>query len=171
MSKTGENDLSDKVEGVEGQQAGDEEPLICEIGHRDRQELEALLELPRILVTLKDYRMNIVLAAGKVKKTSLMELAAEFKAFKEGQLLFKRGSLSLPLPDHVKEKFGLKSVETLERLEKELVHLHDELIKAGLKSGDVTDLAKKDKKSWRGLAKRWQDCTQNTWRLVTRLPR
>ena len=112
----------------------------CLIGHKDRQELEALLKLPRILVTLKDFKMKLALGAGKVKKTSMKELAVEFKASEEGQLLFNGGSLSFPLVDHVKDKFDLKSAETLERVEKELIHLHDELVKAGLSSE-----AKKDK--------------------------
>ena len=107
------------------------------MGHKDRQELETLLKLPRIVVTLKDYSMKLVLGAGKVKKTSMKELAVEFKESEEGQLLFNGGSLSFPLLDHVKDKFDLKSVETLERMVKELIHLHDELISAGLTSEDV----------------------------------
>ena len=38
-------------------------------------------------------------------------------------------------------------METLERMEKELMHLHNQLIEAGLSSEDVTGLAKKDKKT------------------------
>ena len=98
------------------------------------------MKLPRIVVTLKDYRMKLALGAGKVLHTSMKELAMEFKAIKEGLVLLNGGSLSLPLPDHVKEKFGLKSVETMERMAKELIHLYDELVKAGLSSE-----AKKDK--------------------------
>ena len=37
-------------------------------------------------------------------------------------------------------------MDTLDRIEKELIHLHDKLIKAGLSSENVTDLAKKEKK-------------------------
>ena len=147
MSETGGEDLSGKVQGAEEGKAGDEKPQICEIGHKDRQALDALLELPRIVVTLKDYTMKLALGAGKVKKTSMKELAKEFKESEEGQLLFDGGSLSFPLFEHVKDKFGLKSVETLERMEKELIHLHGELIKAGLSSEDVTGLAKKDKRT------------------------
>ena len=121
--------------------------LGCLIGHKDRQELEALLKLPRILVVLKDYRMKLALGAGKVLNTSIMEMVVEFKALKEGLVLLNGGSLSFPLVDHFKDKFDLKSVETLERMEKELIHLHDELIKTGLTSEDVTGLAKKDKKT------------------------
>ena len=148
-----------------------EPTLGCQIGHKDRQELEALLKLPRTLVTLKDYKMKLTLGAGKVKKTSMKELAVEFKASEEGQLLFNGGSLSFPLVDHVKDKFDLKSVETMERMAKELIHLHDELIKAGLSSEDVTGLAKKDKRPWRRLAERWQECTWKTLHLVLRKPR
>ena len=119
----------------------------CLMGHKDREELEGLLKLSRIVVTLKDYKMKIALGGGKVKKTSMLELSKKFNTYKEGKLLINGGSLSLPLLDHVKEKFGLKSVETMERMEKELIHLHDELVKAGLSSEDVTGLAKKDKKT------------------------
>ena len=76
----------------------------CLMGRKDRQELEALLKLPRIVVTLKDYRMKLALRAGKVKKTSMKELAVEFKESEEGQLLINGGSLSFPLSDHVKDK-------------------------------------------------------------------
>ena len=146
MSETDQEDLPCKLQGLKGK-AGDKKPPICQIGHKERQELEKVLELPRILVTLKDYRMKIVLGGGKAKKTSVKELAVEFTAFEEGQVLFNKGSLSFPLLDPVKDKFGLMSVDTLERMKKELIHLHDELIKAGLSSENVTDLAKKDKKS------------------------
>ena len=124
-----------------------EPTLVCLMGHKDRQELETLLSLPRKVEPLKDYRMKLALGAGKEKRTSVKELAEEYKASKEGQLLLKSGSLAFPLVDFVKEKFGLKSVETLERMEKELLHLHEELTKAGLSSEDVTGLAKKDKKT------------------------
>ena len=53
-------------------------------------------------MTLKDCRMKV--GSVKVKKTSVKELAVEFKASEEGQLLFKGGSLSAPRVDHVKEK-------------------------------------------------------------------
>ena len=147
MSERGKYEPPDKVERVEEGKMGDEKAKICEMGHKERQDLEVLLKLERKLVILKDYRMNISLGGGKVIKTSMLELVMEFKTYKEGKLLFNRGSLSLPLNDHVKEKFGLKSVETMERMEKELIHLHDELIKAGLTSEDVTALAKTDRKT------------------------
>ena len=80
MSKNDQQDLPGKVAGVEEGKDGDEKPPIWEIGHKERQELEALLKLPRILVVLKDYRMKLALGAGKVKKTSMKELVVEFKA-------------------------------------------------------------------------------------------
>ena len=49
--------------------------------------------------------------------------------------------------DFVKYKFGLTSVETLDRMEKELLHLSDELVKVGIKKEDVTGLVKKDLKA------------------------
>ena len=113
--------------------------LGCLIGHKDRQELEALLKLPRIVVTLKDYRMKLALGAGKVLNTSMMEMVVEFKALKEGLVLLNRGSLSFPLFEHVKGKFGLKSLETPARMEKELTHLRNELVNAGISSEKVKD--------------------------------
>ena len=117
------------------------------MGHQDRQDLEELLKLPRQVVTLKDLKMKISLGPKEVKKTSVRELEEEYKATEEGQLLLNGGSLIIPVVDHVKKKFGLKSVETRERMERDLVHIHDKLINAGLSSEDVTNLAKKDKKS------------------------
>ena len=63
------------------------------MGHKEQQ--ESLLKLPRRVVTLKDYRMKLALGAGKVKKTSMKELAKEFKESEEGQLLINGGSLTL----------------------------------------------------------------------------
>jgi len=122
-------------------------------GHQDWQDLEDLLKLPRPVVTLNDYKINISLGAGKVKKTSVRELEEEYKATEEGQRLLNGGSLTVPVVDHVKVnspglvKFKLKSVETVERLERDLMHIHNQLIDVGLRSEDVTNLAKKDKKS------------------------
>ena len=75
MSETGEEDLLGKVQAVEGK-TGDEKPQICEIGLKERQ----ALELPRILVTLKDYRMKLALGAGKLLNTSILEMVVELKA-------------------------------------------------------------------------------------------
>ena len=41
---------------------------------KDWQDLEELLKLPRQVVTLNDYKMNINLGAGNMKKTSVREL-------------------------------------------------------------------------------------------------
>ena len=114
-------------------------------GHQDWQELEELLKLPRQVVTLKDYKMMINLGPGKVKKTSVRELGEDFKATKEGQLLLNGGSLTVPVVDYVKDKFKLKSVETLERMERELMHLHDELVGKGFSQEEVTRLVTRDK--------------------------
>ena len=40
------------------------------VDHEDRQDLEKLLERPRVLKPLADKQMKITLGAGKVKKTS-----------------------------------------------------------------------------------------------------
>ena len=117
------------------------------MGHQDRQELERQLKLPRNIVTLMDYKMKINLGPGKVKKTSVRELEEEYEQTEEGQLLLNGGSLTIPVVDFVKDKFKLKSVETRERMRGDLMHIHDKLIDAGLRSEDVINLAKKDKKS------------------------
>ena len=117
------------------------------MGHQDRQELERQLKLPRNIVTLMDYKMKINLGPGKVKKTSVRELEEEYEQTEEGQLLLNGGSLTIPVVDFVKEKFKLKSVETRERMERDLMYIHEKLISAGLRSEDVTNMAKKDKKS------------------------
>ena len=115
------------------------------MGHQDRKELEKFLKAPRQVATLKDYKMKITLGAGKVKRTSLRELEEEYKVTDEGQLLLNGGSLTVPVVDYVKDKFKLKSVETLERMERELMHLHDELVGKGFSQEEVTRLVTRDK--------------------------
>ena len=95
----------------------EESRKLCEVGHQDRQELDALLNKPRNVQPLKDFKMKIVLGSGKVKRTSLRELEEEYKTTDEGQLLLNGGSLTVPVVDYVKDKFKLKSVEMLERME------------------------------------------------------
>ena len=113
---------------------------FCQLGHEDRKELENLLGVPRIVQPLKDddKMMKILLGPGNVKKTSVRGLAEEFKASWSGQLLLKGGSLTVPVVDFVKKKFKLKSVETLERLEKELMHFFDKLVKESLSPAEFT---------------------------------
>ena len=118
---------------------------VCLMGHEDRQELEALLMLPRIVEPLKDYRMNIVLGPGNVKRTSVSELGEEYKTTEGGRLILNGGSLTVPVADFVKDKLKLKSVETSERMEKELMHIHDKLIKDGFSKEEMTNLVKQDK--------------------------
>ena len=118
---------------------------VCEVGHEDRQELDALLNKPRDVQALKDFKMKIVLGPGKVKRTSLRELEEEYKTTEEGQLLLNGGSLTVPVVDYVKDKFKLKSVETLERMERELMRLHDELVGKGFSQEEVTRLVTRDK--------------------------
>ena len=123
----------------------EESRKLCEVGHEDREELETLLNKPRNVQPLKDFKMKIVLGPGKVKRTSLRELEEEYKATEEGQLLLNGGSLTVPVVDYVKDKFKLKSVETLERMERELMHLHDELVGKGFSQEEVTRLVTRDK--------------------------
>ena len=125
---------------------------VCDIGHEDRQELERVLELPRTVQPLKDYKMKINLGPGNVKKTSVKELAEEFKASEVGQLLLNGGSLTVPVVDYVKDKFDLTSVETLERMQHELVSLSQELISDGFSKEDVTLLVKRDNETMKRVS-------------------
>ena len=52
----------------------------CLMGHEDRQELETQLKLARKVEPLKDFKVKITLGAGNEKKTSVTELAEEYKA-------------------------------------------------------------------------------------------
>ena len=123
-----------------------EEALVCQIGHEDRQQLEALIKLPRVVVPLKDFRMKITLGPGKVKRTSVIELAEEYTTEKEGgQLLLDGGSLTVPVADYVKKKYGLYAVETIERMEKELLHIYDELSEQGFSQTEMNKLVQKNK--------------------------
>ena len=118
---------------------------VCEIGHEDRQELEALLKVPRKVEPLKNVKMKISLGPKNVKKTSVKELEEEFKATEEGQRILRGGSVTVPVLDHVKEKFKMKSVETSERMKKDLMYIHDEMLNDGFSQEDVTMLVKQDK--------------------------
>ena len=121
--------------------------LVCKIGQADRQKLEDKLNQRREVNPLNEHKVDIILGAGKVKRTSLKELEEEYKAFEGGQCFLSGGSLTVPVFDPVKHKFNLTSVETLDRIEKELRHLHDNLINVGLGPENVTSLAKTDKKT------------------------
>ena len=57
------------------------------VDHEDRQDLEKLLERPRVLKPLADKQMKINLGAGNVKKTSVKEMVEEYKATEGGKNL------------------------------------------------------------------------------------
>ena len=107
------------------------------VDHEDRLDLKMLLEKPRALKPLADKRVNVTLGPGKVKKTSLKEMVEEYKASEGGQLLLNDGTLTIPVVDYVKAKFKIKSVETIERMERELKHIHQELIRKGSTEEEV----------------------------------
>merc|ERR1712130_845078 len=145
MQEIGE-DLQSKLREIESH-PGVTTLSDCEVGHEDRKDLERLLQLPRKVEPLKDIKMEINMGGGEVKKTSMREIAEEFKPTEPGQELLNWGSITVPLFEFVKKKFDLSPVDTPDRMEKELCDLHDELIKDGLSSNDVTGLAKRDKKT------------------------
>ena len=117
------------------------------VDHEDRQDLEKLLERPRVLKPLADKQMKINLGAGNVKKTSVKEMVEEYKASEGGKLLLNGGTLTVPVTDYVKPKLKMKSVETIERMEKELKQMHQELISKGFSEDDVKRAINENEKS------------------------
>ena len=101
------------------------------VDHEDRQDLEKLLERPRVLKPLTDKQMKINLGAGNVKRTSVKEMVEEYKASEGGQLLLNGGKLTVPVTDYVKPKLKIKPVETIERMETELNRMYHDLISKG----------------------------------------
>ena len=101
------------------------------VDHEDRQNLKMLFENPRATRPLADKQMKINLCAGQVKKTSVRAIAEEFKGSEVGQLLLNDGTLIVPVVDYVKAKHKIKSVETIERMERELKLMHQDLLSKG----------------------------------------
>ena len=107
-------------------------PVASKFDHEDRLDLKTLLEKPRTVKPLADIKMKVNLAGGQVKKTSVMEMVEEYKAFEDGgQVLLNDGILMIPVVDYLKAKLKIKSVETVERMEKELNLMHQDLIGKG----------------------------------------
>ena len=55
----------------------------------------------------------------------------ELTASVVGKLLLRGGMLTVPVVEYIKDKYKLKSVETTERLEKETISKHQDLIDKG----------------------------------------
>ena len=101
-----------------------------------RQKLRDLILLPRAVKPLPE---NKRMKKGKINlekqtqiETSLKEMEEQLKASDIGQLLLRGGLLVVPVADYIKDKYKLKSVETIERLEEELVSMHQDLINMGV---------------------------------------
>ena len=63
-----------------------------------------------------------------------------------GQVLLNDGILMIPVTDYYKAKFNIKSVETIERMESELKHIHQDLIGKGFTEEEAkTDIKDRDK--------------------------
>ena len=106
-----------------------------------RQKLRDLILLPRAVKPLPE---NKRMKKGKINlekqtqiETSLKEMEEQLKASDIGQLLLRGGLLVVPVADYIKEKYNLMSVETIERLEKELVSMHQKLIGMGFNEGEI----------------------------------
>ena len=117
------------------------------VDHEDRQDLKKLIDEPRAVKPLKDIKMKVTLGAGNVKKTSIKEMEEEYKASEGGLRLLNGGSLRVPVTDYVKPKLKMKSVETIERMEKELKQMHQELISKGFTDDDVKRAINENEKS------------------------
>ena len=116
------------------------------VDHEDRQDLEKLLERPRVLKPLADKQMKINLGAGNVKKTSVKEMVEEYKASEGGKLLLNGGKLTVPVVDYVKPKLKMKPVETIERMETELNRMYHDLISKGSTEEEAKNAIKESEK-------------------------
>merc|ERR1719222_175543 len=90
--------------------------------------------------------MKVTLGPGQVKKTSVMEMYEEYKTEEGGQLLFNDGTLVIPVVDYLKAKLKIKSVETVERMERELNLMHQDLIDKGSTEEEVKNVIKASEK-------------------------
>ena len=116
------------------------------VDHEDRQDLKRLLERPRDVKPLPDKQMKVNLGPGKVEKISLKKKWEEFMLEEGGQVLLNDGILMIPVADYFKAKFNIKSVETIERMESELKHIHQDLIGKGFTEEEAkTDIKDRDK--------------------------
>ena len=121
------------------------------VDHKDRQDLEKLLERPRVLKPLADKQMKVNLGAGNVKKTSVKEMVEEYKASEGGKLLLNGGKLTVPVTDYVKPKLKMKPMETIERMERELNHMYQELISKGSNEEEANNAIKESEKYSKSL--------------------
>ena len=112
------------------------------IDHKARQYLRALVDKPRVVHPLPEKRRmkKMKINVGGIEKqikTSLMEMEEELKASDIGRLLLRGGLLVVPVVDYIKDKYKLMSVETTERLERELKRKHQELISMGFSEDEI----------------------------------
>ena len=98
-------------------------------------------------------------------ETSLKEMEEELKASDIGQLLLRGGLLVVPVADYIKDKYKLKSVETIERLEEELVSMHQDLINMGVAEEEIIDAITHEKKR----EKTQKESTSNQ-KMLQRMP-
>ena len=118
-------------------------PAASKFDHEDRLDLKKLLEKPRVVKPLADVRMKVTLGPGQVKKISMKEMHEEYKTFDEGgQLLLNDGTLMIPVVDYLKANLKIKSVETVERMERELNLMHQDLISKGSTEEEVKNVIK-----------------------------
>merc|ERR1712212_264146 len=119
--------------------------------HKSRKDLVALIHEKRDVKPLpedkKREKTTIQDEKWGPKTTSLKEIEEKLKASDIWELLSSGGSLSVPVVDYIKDKYKLLSVETTERLVKELHFLHQDLINKGFPREEVKHAINRDKKS------------------------
>ena len=98
-----------------------------EMGHEARKELEELLDRPRTLKEVKEYTVKINLGGGKVKRSTIGEIAKEYRGSEGGQAILRGETLVLPVVDYVKKKFKVPPVDTTETLQEKLRYEYQEL--------------------------------------------
>ena len=107
----------------------------------ERYELKNLLDEERDERPLPEEqvkeKVTITNEKGETVKTSLKDLEEELKASDVGKRILSGGSLTVPVVDYIKDKYKLMSVETTERLERELKRKHQELISMGFSEDKI----------------------------------
>ena len=118
--------------------------------HEARQDLRALIYSPRLVKPIPEdkhkKRMKIALGPKNQIETSLKEIEDELKASDIGRLLMRGGLLVVPVADYIKDKCKLLSVETIERMDKELVNMHQKLLDMGFDEGELKHAITGEKK-------------------------
>jgi len=109
--------------------------------YRERLELKELIDKKRDVRPLPEDKVTEKVAVVNENKEekimSLKDIEDQLKANEIGELLQKGGSLPVPVVDYIKEKYKFLSVESVERLNKDLTFMHQDLISKGFTEDEV----------------------------------